>query len=89
MIGYHLEDRKDATNGVRAARRMRDLARLYGDARFEEVCAYALSLNITTLRSVASILKESADKRAPAASPRAAAGAQGDVRGPSYFAEVT
>jgi transposase len=86
MVSHHLEDRNDATNGVRAARRMRDLARLHGDARFEEVCAYALSLNITALRSVTSILKESADRRVPAAMP--AARAQGDVRGASYFGEA-
>jgi transposase len=87
MLSHHLEDRNDVTNGVRAARRMRDLARLHGDARFEEVCAYALSLNITALRSVTSILKESADKRAPMATPPAAR-VQGDVRGASYFGEL-
>jgi hypothetical protein len=35
---------------------MRDLARDYGEQRFEAACAYALPLNITTLRSVTSIL---------------------------------
>lgn len=88
MISYHLEDRIDATNGVRAARRMRDLARLHGDVRFEEVCAYALSLNITALRSVTSILKEGADKRPPANTLRPAR-AHGDVRGASYFGEAS
>jgi len=88
MISHHLEDRIDATNGVRAARRMRDLARLHGDARFEEVCAYALLLNITSLRSVTSILKEGADKRGGANAPQPAR-AQGDVRGASYFGEAS
>lgn len=88
MISHHLEDRNDATNGVRAARRMRDLARLHSDARFEEVCAYALKLNITALRSVTSILKESADKRTPAPTPPTTR-AQGDVRGPAYFGEAS
>lgn len=87
MLAHHLESRTDATNGVRAARRMRDLARLHGDARFEEVCAYALSLNITALRSVTSIIKESADKRAPAGTPSRPK-VHGDLRGAGYFGET-
>ena len=63
MLKKHLENRADLVNGLKTAGRMRELARLHGDVRFEEVCAYALPLNITALRSVESILKQQADRR--------------------------
>ncbi len=88
MIRHHIESRTDATNGVRAARRMRDLARLHGTARFEDVCAYALPLNITALRSITSIITSGADRRATtqqaeAKSPRV----HGNLRGAGYFGD--
>lgn len=85
MIQHHLQDRADLTNGLRAARRMRDMARIHGETRFEEVCAYALPLNITTLRSVESILKKSPDKSAQKAVPTAVRPSHDNVRGAGYF----
>jgi hypothetical protein len=86
MIRHQLENRSDITNGVKAARRMRDLARDYGETRFEEVCTYAMSLNITSLRSITSILKEEVDKRfSIAQTPKVKV--IGELRGPSYFGE--
>jgi hypothetical protein len=87
MFKHHLEARPDAANGVRAARRMRELARLYGDARFEEASAYALKINTTALRSVESILKLSPDKmdKACKTTPRPA---HSNVRGATYFGEA-
>jgi hypothetical protein len=89
MFEFHLKLRSDPINGVRAARRLRELSTQYGEARLEEVCTYALPLNITALRSLMSILKESADKR------RAFTGHTADspeihtnVRGPNYFGEA-
>jgi transposase len=87
MIRHHLENRSDAVNGLKAARRMRELARIYGEARFEEACAYALPLNITALRSVDSILKQAPDKRACPLSDPAPRPAHDNVRGASYFGE--
>jgi transposase len=87
MIRYHLQERIDATNGVKAARRMRDLARTYGEERFEAVCAYALPLNITALRSITSILSNQADLRSrplPVATPRPE---HVNLRGPQYFGD--
>lgn len=84
MMLYHLEQRTDTTNGHRTARRLRDLARDHGEPRFEEVCAYALSLNITTLRSVESILQNSPDKRS-ATRRNIAHVPHENIRGPSYF----
>lgn len=63
MFAHHLRERADATNGLRTARRLRELARVHGDQRFEEVCEYARRLNMTSLRSIESILKTSPDKR--------------------------
>lgn len=87
MIRHHLGNRSDAVNGLKAARRMRDMARLHGDARFEEACAYALPLNITALRSVESILKQSPDKRPGKATSIASRPAHDNVRGAAYFGE--
>lgn len=89
MIRFHLLERSDATNGVAAARRMRDLARLHGDPRFEEVCAYALPLNITALRSVASVLKSGADKRSSTTKPVSVRPSHANVRGAEYFGDPT
>ena len=87
MIRHHLHDRADLVNGLKAARRMRELARVHGEARFEEVCAYAWPLNITALRSVESILKQQADRQQAqqwaASKPPAV---HENVRGPAYYA---
>lgn len=87
MIRHHLEERSDATNGLRAARRLREFARLYGDQRFEEACAYALPLNITTLRSMESILKQSPDKLAKPTAPITTRAHHEHVRGANYYGD--
>ncbi len=90
MITYHLTERHDPTNGLRAARKMREISKLYGEERFEAVCTYALSLNITALRSIESIIKNDADLRARhigALSQAINRTAHSDVRGPNYFGD--
>lgn len=87
MIRHHLENRSDAVNGLKAARRMREMARLHGDARFEEACAYALPLNITALRSVESILKQAPDKRGKPTTGNINRPAHDNVRGAAYYGE--
>jgi len=85
MIHYHLHERSDVTNGVRAARRMRQLARIYGEFRFEEACNYALQRNITALDSVESILKNSPDKLLADTSPSNNRKPHDNVRGSDYY----
>ncbi|TWO64408.1 IS21 family transposase [Caenimonas sedimenti] len=85
MIRYHLEDRSDPVNGLRAARKMRELARTYGEERFEAVCSYALPLNMTSLRNITSILSTQADLR-PRPNPQPQPMHQ-NLRGPDYFGE--
>lgn len=90
MITYHLTERHDPTNGIRAARKMREISKLYGEERFEAVCTYALSLNITALRSIESIIKNDADLRARhigALSQTINRTVHSDVRGPNYFGD--
>lgn len=89
MIRHHLENRSDAVNGLRAARRMRELAHLHGDARFEEVCVYALSINITALRSVDSILRHSPDRRSVTMEREEPKPSHENIRGPHYFGDRT
>lgn len=87
MILHHVQERSDLANGIKAARRMRTLASEHGEARFEAVCAYALPLNITSLRSISSILMKDADLRAqqePEAKPRPT---HDNVRGPEYYGD--
>lgn len=86
MIRYHLEDRSDPINGLRAARKMRELARTYGDQRFEAVCAYALPLNMTSLRNITSILSTQADLR-PRPHPAPARPLHQNLRGGEYFGD--
>jgi transposase len=86
MIRYHLEDRSDPINGLRAARKMRELARTHGEERFEAVCAYALPLNMTSLRNITSILSTQADLR-PRPNPIQPRPLHQNLRGGDYFGE--
>jgi transposase len=83
MLSHHLQDRSDMVNGIRAAKRLRELARLHGESRLEEVCAYSLPLNITALRSIQSIFRNQPDRQAPPLMPPAAP--HENLRGPSYY----
>ncbi len=88
MLTHHVLERYDLTNGLKAARKLRELARLYGETRFEVVCAYALSLNIFALKSIASILKQNAETKISTTAPASVKGirpAHSDVRGAEYF----
>lgn len=88
MFDHHILQRADATNGLRTARRMRELARVHGDERFEEVCAYAMPLNMTSLKNVESILKSAADRRRREAGPaHISSTAHENVRGATYYGE--
>ncbi len=87
MIAYHLLDRRDPTNGLRAAQKMRNLARNHGEERFEKVCAYALKSNITTLRSIESILKTNADLRPAKPANSNNRTTHDNVRGAQYFGD--
>ncbi|HEY2345728.1 MAG TPA: IS21 family transposase [Xanthomonadaceae bacterium] len=88
MFAFHLKERADLTNGLRTARRLRELARVHEDARFEEVCAYALRLNMTSFRNVESILKTSTDKRPRSDTTSEAKQAPHEnVRGADYFGD--
>lgn len=86
MVRHHLQDRSDAANGLACVRRLRDLGRLHGDARIEQVCAYALARNITALRSLQSILKTDADRRIrPDGAVHPPRPDHDNLRGPAYF----
>lgn len=86
MIKYHVYDRTDG-HGLRAARKLRDIARDHGQVRFEEVCAYALTRNATTLRSVQSIFSSSVDLQPRAAGSPTSRPAHDNVRGGNYFGD--
>lgn len=90
MFTHHLMERHDLTNGLKAARKLRDLAREHGDDRFLAACHYAQTCNITALRSIESILKKKADSMAQQGAQQKdqdAREAHEDVRGPEYFGE--
>lgn len=87
MITFHLTDRRDRTNGLRAAKRMRDLARDFGEARFESACNHALKAKITTLRALESILKNQADLRPARPATPYVRPAHSNLRGAHYFGD--
>jgi transposase len=87
MINFHLADRRDRTNGLRAAKRMRDLARDFGEARFESACNYALKSNIKTLRALESILKNQADLRPARSTAPYTPPTHTNLRGAQYFGD--
>jgi transposase len=91
MMRYHLEQRTDEFNGLRTARSLRDLARAYGNQRFEEVCAYALRLNIRTLRALKAIFSDSTDRRAGQTpqGPTNARPQHENLRGAEYYGDKT
>jgi hypothetical protein len=66
---------------------MRDLARDFGEARFESACGYALKSNITSLRAVESILKNQADLRPARSTVPYNRPTHSNVRGAQYFGE--
>ena len=87
LFDYHLFKRNDVTNGVRAARRMRELARLHGESRFEAASAYAITRNLLALRSMESILKNGVDKvdNTPNQTADEPGPSHENIRGPRYF----
>jgi hypothetical protein len=87
MINFHLTDRRDRGNGIRAAKRMRELARDFGEARFESACSHALKANITSLRALESILKNQADLRPPRSTVPYSRPTHSNLRGAQYFGD--
>lgn len=87
LIEHHLTDRRDRTNGLRAAKRLRDLARDFGETRFESACAHALKANVMTLRNMESILRNNADLRPSLTAPPKRPEHE-NVRGSQYFGEA-
>lgn len=85
MISYHVHERTDG-HGLKAARKMRELARQHSEARFENVCAYALPRNAKTLRSVESILSTNVDLQPRSTTPYSRPN-HSNVRGAPYFGD--
>jgi transposase len=87
ILHYHLQERRDPTNGIRAVQRLQKEARIYGIKRFEEACEYAIRINSFSLASIRSVLRTQPDKRAtdPAAPPSATI--HENVRGADYFSD--
>lgn len=86
MISHHVYDRTDG-HGLKAARKLRELARDHGEVRFEEVCAYAVPRNAMTLRSVQSILNSSVDLQPRSGGTPSIRPTHDNLRGPNYFGE--
>jgi transposase len=86
LIRYHVEERADVTNGVKAARKIRSMVRDNGDIneRFEQISAYALRHNMMAVRHIESILKSGRDRGETPLPPKSI-GAHENIRGASYF----
>lgn len=86
-LQYHLTERTDVANGHKAASALRKEARLHGDARLEEACAYALTIKTFALKSLQSILREQPDKRPGLKALPSSTPAHENLRGAHYFAD--
>ena len=86
-LHYHLTERTDVANGHKAASALRKEARLHGDARLEEACAYALTIKTFALKSLQSILREQPDKRPSLKALPSSTPAHENLRGAHYFAD--
>lgn len=86
-IQHHLSARSDLANGHKAAMALRKEAKLHGEARLEEACAYACRINSYSLRSVRSILLHSPDKMPPAILSPAPTESHENLRGAEYFGQ--
>lgn len=91
VMKFHLCDRKDPTNGLRAAQRVRHLANLHGTVRIEAACAYTAKHQMFALRHLEAVLKSGVDElvASPCESQRSpqVAKAHENNRDPSYFDE--
>lgn len=88
MIAYHLEDRADQVNGLKTARRLRQLARDFGESRLEEVCAYALPRNLKVIRSIESILRTQSDRQVDGNLPTDRSAPHENIRGADYYKDT-
>ena len=86
-LQYHLTERTDVANGHKAASALRKEARLHGESRLEEACAYALSINTFALKSLQSILREQPDKRPNLKVQPVSTPIHDNLRGANYFAD--
>lgn len=86
-LRYHLTERADVANGHKAASALRREARLHGEQRLEEACAYALSLKTFALKSLQSILREQPDKRPGLSAQPSSTPVHENLRGAHYFAD--
>ncbi|WP_341677276.1 IS21 family transposase [Niveibacterium sp. SC-1] len=88
---WHLTIRTDRGNGLRAAQRLRKLAREHGTQRIEEVCSYAQRIGSFALRSLESILRNGSDRcsQDSATSNSVGVGHHENIRGADYFGEPT
>lgn len=87
LIHWHLVERRNVHHGLKTAHRFQQLCEYFGTVRFEEVCAYAIPLNIVELRSIKSILKSRADKYTHRADGFAhdTPSLHENLRGPQYY----
>jgi transposase len=85
-LNYHLTERIDVANGHKAASSLRKEARLHGDERLEEACAYALTIKTFALKSLQSILREQPDKRPSLKALPTPKLVHENLRGAHYFA---
>ena len=88
VISAILAARRHPQQGFRAALGVLRLGKHYGNARLEAVCGRALTLHITTFKSIESMLKNNLD-RAPALDALATTSQlpllHENIRGPDYY----
>lgn len=86
-VDAQFDDKPDYSISARkACSQLQQLARMYGDERFEAACVRAGSINSLTVKSIRSILQRRLDEATPEDAPsQAQLPLHHNVRGPEYY----
>ena len=85
LVDVIMRNRPHPEQGFRSCIGILRLAKTYGSERLEAACERALEIDATSYSSVASILKNKLERRAPRQATDGPAIDHPNIRGPQYF----
>jgi transposase len=85
LVDVIMRNRPHPEQGFRSCIGILRLAKTYGSERLEAACERALEIDATSYSSVASILKNNLERRAPRQATDGPAIDHPNIRGPQYF----
>lgn len=90
MLELQLDRSRNFLSGYRTTEGMRSLCKKYGSQRVEEVCAYALENNVTSMQAIRTILSKSLDSLLPQGIQDSSVSkiVHENIRGAGYYARI-